>query len=156
MVGLLEREKSPLEWFWRRIWSPGDFRHRQALTHVHELEWHLLEFQSIFFLFFDFSECMFDISLFSPPSKKIKSGTSIEINLCRGVKKRNWILFSFYFEINIFAAVKVKNKRRSRNKKGELVFKFHYEHPKIDCKFVLEDFKKHVLGGVIETKDLGD
>ena len=72
-----------------------------------------------------------------------------------GLLYPDWSNFILFWE-NIFAAVKVKNKRRSRNKTSELVFKFHYEHPEIDCKFVLEDFKKHVLGGVIETKDLGD
>ena len=38
----------------------------------------------------------------------------------------------------------VKYKRRSRNSKGELVFKKHFEHPSIDVKMVkqVEQAKK--------------
>ena len=37
------------------------------------------------------------------------------------------------------------NKRRSRNDKGELVLKKHFEHPKIDVKLVKQVFDEEVV-----------
>ena len=39
----------------------------------------------------------------------------------------------------------VKNKRRSRNSKGDLVLKKHFEHPSIDAKMVKQVFGKEVV-----------
>ena len=39
----------------------------------------------------------------------------------------------------------VKNKRRSRNSKGELVLKKHFEHPTIDAKMVKQVFDEEVV-----------
>ena len=39
----------------------------------------------------------------------------------------------------------MKNKRRSRNAKGELVLKKHFEHPSIDGKMVKKVFEEEVV-----------
>ena len=39
----------------------------------------------------------------------------------------------------------VKNKRRSRNAKGELIYKRHFEHENIDCLIMLQVFKDKIL-----------
>ena len=39
----------------------------------------------------------------------------------------------------------VKNKRRSRNAKGELIYKRHFEHENIDCPIMLQVFKDKIL-----------
>ena len=39
----------------------------------------------------------------------------------------------------------VKNKRRSRNSKGDLVLKKHFEHPSIDAKMVKQVFEEEVV-----------
>ena len=39
----------------------------------------------------------------------------------------------------------VKNKRRSRNSKGELVLKKHFEHPSIDAQMVKEVFDEEFV-----------
>lgn len=42
-------------------------------------------------------------------------------------------------------STEVKNKRRSRNKNGDLVTKHHYEHHIIDAKLVVKTFEEEVL-----------
>ena len=44
-----------------------------------------------------------------------------------------------------FHSTLVKNKRRSRNKDGELVYKSHFEHESIDGPVMLDVFKTKVL-----------
>ena len=47
------------------------------------------------------------------------------------------------FELEIESSV--QNKHRSRNSKGELVLKRHFEHPSIDDAMVNKVFEKEVL-----------
>ena len=60
----------------------------------------------------------------------------------------NQIIFDnklYQGEIMHYYAKLVLNKRRSRNKNGELIFKKHFEHPSIDGKMVLEVFGDKIL-----------
>ena len=56
-----------------------------------------------------------------------------------------FLLKSQLFEFNHFYAKLVKNKRRSRNRKGELVLKTHFEHPSIDALMVKKTFETKVV-----------
>ena len=55
------------------------------------------------------------------------------------------LILNRQFELNHFYAKLVKNKRRSRNRKGELVLKMHFEHPSIDAPLVKKTFAEKVL-----------
>ena len=54
-------------------------------------------------------------------------------------------------EIMHFHSKLVKNKRRSRNAKGGLIHKRHFEHENIDCPIMLQDFKDKILSWCISN-----
>ena len=73
------------------------------------------------------------------------------MNFC-GISYKSRVLFHRFHpkfmllnEVMHFHSKQVKNKRRSRNKDGDLVVKRHFEHESIDGPVILEVFKKKIL-----------